>query len=86
MVNISVKEKKKGKRLKKPGNVNFFTFMIAGLLKPMTALKENLPKFSNIKNSIIFTVIITVISTILLLITAIYTTVREQSCTGGLFF
>lgn len=66
-------------------NVNFFAFIIAGLLKPMTALKENLPKFSDIKNSIIFTVIITVISTILSLITAIYTTVREQSCTGGLF-
>ena len=53
--------------------------ILAVILKPHTAFKEELHKFSNLKNSIIMSVIISVCATLITLIQIIFNTVREVS-------
>lgn len=62
---------------------NFFKFMLDVCLKPMTVFKENLPKFSNIKNASIITAIIVVVMTLLSTITMVVNTVRTEECIEG---
>ncbi len=62
------------------GNPNFFAVMVAGVIKPMTTFKENLPKFEAIKNAIIISIIVAVMSTILSTITSVVGIVRSEEC------
>jgi hypothetical protein len=65
----------------KTDKVNFFKVMLDVCLKPMTAFKEHLPKFAEVKNAGIIAAIIVVAMTLLSTITTVVGTVREKSCT-----
>ena len=62
------------------GKPNFFAVMIAGVLKPMTTFKENLPKFADFKNSAIISLIVVLVATILSLTTTVVGIVRTEKC------
>lgn len=62
------------------GTPNFFAVMIAGVLKPITTFKENLPKFADIKNAAILSLIVVAIATILSTVTSVVGIVRTEEC------
>ena len=57
---------------------NVFISMFEVIKKPFTAMKEELPKFNNIKNSILLAIIVTLIATIASLIQTMITVVRVE--------
>lgn len=59
---------------------NFLALIIAIFIKPITTLKEELPKFASFKNSGIMAIITTAIATIFSLITTIFSTVYYKHC------
>lgn len=60
----------------KEGSLNYFSYIIAVLLKPFKSFNEEEVKLSNAKNSLILTLIITIAMTLVNLVTTIFTTVR----------
>ena len=60
----------------KEGSLNYFSYIIAVLLKPFKSFNEEEIKLSNAKNSLILTLIITIAMTLVNLVTTIFTTVR----------
>lgn len=58
------------------GSLNYFSYIIAVLLKPFKSFNEEEVKLSNAKNSLILTLIITIAMTLVNLVTTIFTTVR----------
>lgn len=61
---------------KKTSTTNVFVSMFKVIKKPFTAMKEELPKFNNIKNSAILAIIVTLIATIASLIQTMFNSVR----------
>lgn len=63
----------------------FMAIILAVILKPFTALKEELSKFNSFKDSAILAVIVTVAATLISLITKMFNAVRVKSFsfTGG---
>nr|MDE6141419.1 hypothetical protein [Bacilli bacterium] len=57
----------------------YFFIVLAVILKPFTAFKEEINRFNNIKNSAILAVIISALATFLTLLKTMYSVVRVQS-------
>lgn len=64
---------------------NFFSFIIAVMVKPVTALKDKIAQYSNIKNAAIMTVISAAFAMLCSLIAVIFNTVIVKRCSffGG---
>ena len=69
---------------KKTSTTNVFVSMFKVIKKPFTAMKEELPNFNNIKNSVVLAIIVTLIATIASLIQTMFNSVRvvNYSWTG----
>lgn len=63
--------------------IDYFTIILAVLLKPFTSLKEKLNNFNEFQNSAILSVIVSVIAMLITLVKTIISTVRVT--TGGFF-
>ena len=61
----------------------YFSIILAVLLKPFTALQKELPKFSQFKNSAVLSVIVSVLFTCISLLMTMFNAVVVKS--GGLF-
>lgn len=70
---------------KQPKSINkitmkeYFYIVLAVILKPFTAFKEEISKFDNFKNSVILSGIVAILATIISLLKTIYNTVRVTS-------
>lgn len=59
--------------------MQYLFVIIAVILKPFTAFKEEVHKFNNFKNSIIMSLIMALLATILVLVQTMFTAVRSTS-------
>lgn len=59
--------------------MQYIFVIIAVILKPFTAFKEEIEKFSSLKNSIIMSLIMSVLATLVVLIQTMFNAVREVS-------
>ena len=59
--------------------VEYFSSILAVILKPFTAFKEKLNKFNVFKNSVILALIVSGLTTIINLVTSMFNVIRVKS-------
>lgn len=74
-----VEEKKEKISSNNMGFGEYFFIMLAVILKPFTAFKQDLNKFENLKNSAIVSLIVAVITTLVSLIKTMISSIRVKS-------
>ncbi len=82
-VNINVNQENTASNQKIVSIGAIFSVLIAVLLKPFTTFKEELPKFKEVKNSLLLSLIVSLVGTILMFVNTIITLVRIPASLNG---